>query len=77
MRRKMDDPLAGLEQLIQEAADEALRLNPHLKEHEPMSDEEAARLDREREEEEKRLADVMEALGKLKPSETLIRDRGE
>lgn len=77
-QKKTDDPLAGMEELIQAAVAEQRRLNPQFGKQEPrISDEEAERLDREWEDELGRHADVMDALGKLKPSEIIIRDRGE
>lgn len=77
-QKKSDDPLANMRKLIEAAVEEQRRLNPHFSKQEPrMSDEEAERLDHEWEEELRRQGDVMEALGKLKPSEIIIRDRGE
>lgn len=77
-QKKSDDPLAGMEELIQAAVEEQRRLNPHFgKQEPPLSDAEAERLDREWDEGLEQQSEVMDALGKLKPSETIIRDRGE
>ena len=73
------DALAGLEDLIAQAAREAREANPYLDtpSYEGVSDEELERLAQEDEREYALLDELSKAFGDISISEDIIRDRGD
>lgn len=72
------DALAGLEDLIAQAAREAREANPYLDTPPPaLTPDELEQLAREQEEEYRILDEASKAFGEISISEEIIKDRGE
>lgn len=77
-KKTSNDPLADLQGLIQEAAEEAMRLNPQLGiKSAPLSDDEWQQRVREDEQMYQKLDALLQGGGGLSVSAQIIEDRGE